>query len=78
MSNINELLEYSLNSGASDLHLSVGSIPMVRIHGVMNKLQMPLMDITSMENIKNDILSDNQKKIFDENLEIDLSYEFIN
>jgi twitching motility protein PilT len=35
---------------------------------------MPLMDITSMENIKNDILSDNQKKIFDENLEIDLSY----
>ncbi len=62
MSNINELLEYSLNSGASDLHLSVGSIPMVRIHGIMNKLQMPLMDIDSMQKIKNDILSDNQKK----------------
>jgi len=74
MSNINELLEYSLNSGASDLHLSVGSIPMVRIHGIMNKLQMPLMDIDSMLKIKNDILSDNQIKIFDEKLEIDLSY----
>ena len=40
MSQINELLEYSMKSGASDLHLSVGSIPMVRIHGVMNKLQL--------------------------------------
>jgi twitching motility protein PilT len=78
MSNINELLDYSLNSGASDLHLSVGSIPMVRIHGVMNKLQMPLMDIESMEQIKDDILSANQKKIFDENLEIDLSYALDN
>ena len=78
MSNINELLEYSLNSGASDLHLSVGSIPMVRIHGIMNKLQMPLMDIDSMEKIKNDILSENQKKIFNDKLEIDLSYAIKN
>ena len=74
MTHINELLEYSLNSGASDLHLSVGSIPMVRIHGIMNKLKMPKMEIEDMEKIKNDILNENQKKIFDEKLEIDFSY----
>ena len=74
MSKINDLLEYSITSGASDLHLSVGSIPMVRIHGIMNKLQMPELSIELMEEIKNDILSENQKKIFDEKLEIDFSY----
>jgi len=74
MTHINELLEYSLNSGASDLHLSVGSIPMVRIHGVMNKLKMPIIEIEDMETIKNDILNENQKNIFNEKLEIDFSY----
>ena len=73
MSNINELLKYSLDSGASDLHLSVGSTPMVRIHGVMKKLQLPLMDLPSMEKIRDDVLNDNQKKIFKEKLEIDFS-----
>ena len=52
MSQINELLEYSMKSGASDLHLSVGSIPMVRIHGIMNKLKLPEMDGNTMEAIK--------------------------
>ena len=74
MSQINELLEYSMNSGASDLHLSVGSIPMVRIHGIMNKLKLPEMDMNTMESIKKDILNENQRKIFKDNLEIDLSY----
>ena len=73
MSNINELLKYSLDSGASDLHLSVGSIPMVRIHGVMKKLQLPSMDFSTMEKIRDDVLNDNQKKIFKEKLEIDFS-----
>ena len=68
MSNINELLKYSLDSGASDLHLSVGSIPMVRIHGVMKKLQLPSMDLSTMEKIRDDVLNDNQKKIFKEKL----------
>ena len=74
MSQINELLEYSMKSGASDLHLSVGSIPMVRIHGVMNKLQLPKIDIETMESIKKDILDSNQQKAFEDKLEIDLSY----
>jgi twitching motility protein PilT len=63
-----------MNSGASDLHLSVGSIPMVRIHGIMNKLKLPEMDMNTMESIKKDILNENQRKIFKDRLEIDLSY----
>jgi twitching motility protein PilT len=74
MSQINELLEYSMKSGASDLHLSVGSIPMVRIHGIMNKLKLPKMDGNTMEAIKKDILNENQQRIFEEKLEIDFSY----
>ena len=70
---INDMLSYALDSGASDLHLSVGSIPMVRIHGEMKKLQLPILSIDDMESIRNNVLNDNQKKIFKEKLEIDFS-----
>ena len=70
---INQMLSYALEVGASDLHLSVGSIPMVRIHGEMKKLQLPILTLDSMTSIKNDILNSNQKKMFDDRLEIDFS-----
>ena len=69
MSIISKLLEYSLKSGASDLHLSVGSTPRVRIHGEMKRLDMASLDEATMETIANDVLSDNQKQIFEKNLE---------
>ena len=52
------MLNYALDSGASDLHLSTGSIPMVRIHGEMKKLQLPEMDNPSMATIAKEILND--------------------
>ena len=70
---IKEMLKYTLDAQASDLHLSVGSVPMVRIHGEMKKLQLPKLDLDSMDSIKNEILNSNQKKIFQERLEIDFS-----
>ena len=70
---IKDMLAYALDAGASDLHLSVGSIPMVRIHGEMKKLQLPIMDMNSMKKIRDDILNDNQKKLFSDKLEIDFS-----
>lgn len=72
---INEMLSYALDVGASDLHLSVGSVPMVRIHGDMKKLQLPILDLDRMIAIKDEILNPNQKKMFDEKLEIDFSTE---
>ena len=49
---IERMLNYALESGASDLHLSTGSVPMVRIHGDMKKLQLPEMDNDSMSEIE--------------------------
>ena len=67
------MLAYALDANASDLHLSVGSTPMLRIHGEMQKLQLPITDKATMLKIRDEVLSANQRKIFDEKLEIDFS-----
>ena len=73
--NINDLLDYSIKSNASDLHLSVGSIPMVRIDGKMQPLQLSPLKNEDMTSIKNDVLNDNQKKILEDRLEKYFSYQ---
>ena len=45
---LDDLLNYSLDSGASDLHLSVGSIPMVRINGTMKALNLEAVSYTHL------------------------------
>ena len=50
---INDLLKYAIEAKASDLHLSTGSIPMVRIDGVMQTLQLPVMTKDEMVKISN-------------------------
>jgi twitching motility protein PilT len=77
-SNINELLKYAVETKASDLHLSSGSIPMVRIDGVMQTLQLPTMTNEDMLKISQEVLNDNQSKILTKQLEIDFSYELEN
>ena len=72
---IKELLGYALDSGASDLHLSVGNIPMLRIHGEMKKIKAPKLDLKAMEKIRDEVLTSHQKQIFKEGLEIDFSTE---
>lgn len=73
--NINELLAYALNSGASDLHLSTGSIPMVRINGTMKPLNMPIMEETDMETILPQVMDEDQISRYRKDKEIDLSYK---
>ena len=70
---IKDLLNYALEQNASDLHLSVGSIPMIRIDGKMNKLNLPEMTLDNMEKIQNEVLSKDQHTVFKERLEIDFS-----
>ncbi len=72
---IKELLKYSIESKASDLHLSTTSKPMVRIDGTMQSLELPNITNDDMLVIKKQVLNDNQQKILDERLEIDFSYE---
>ncbi len=70
---IRELLKYSLESGASDLHLSVGSTPMVRINGIMKPLNLPTLEEQSMEHIAESVMNDDQLDIFHQKKEIDFS-----
>ena len=72
---IKELLNYALDSEASDLHLSVGNIPMLRIHGEMKKIKTPELDLSTMEKIRDEVLNSNQIKAFEDGLEIDFSTE---
>jgi len=72
---INELLKYTLDSGASDLHLSVGSIPSIRLNGEINNLKLPEMDSSTMEGISKEILNKHELDNFEETLEIDFSYQ---
>ena len=70
---LNKLLTYSVDSGASDLHLSVGSIPMVRINGTMKPLNMDPLKQEEMESIIPQVLDEDQIQLFEENKEIDFS-----
>ena len=67
---LNKLLTYSVDSGASDLHLSVGSIPMVRINGTMKPLNMEPLKQEDMESILPQVLDQEQIDIFEQNKEI--------
>ncbi|MDP6878873.1 MAG: type IV pilus twitching motility protein PilT [Candidatus Marinimicrobia bacterium] len=70
---INKLLSYSLESGASDLHLSSGSIPMVRINGIMKPLNMSSTTDDDMQSILPQVMNEDQIENFHENKEIDFS-----
>ncbi|MAK41005.1 MAG: twitching motility protein PilT, partial [Euryarchaeota archaeon] len=70
---LNKLLSYSVDSGASDLHLSVGSIPMVRINGTMKPLNMEPLKQEEMESILPQVLDEGQLTVFEKNKEIDFS-----
>ena len=61
--NLNELLNYSLDSGASDLHLSVGSVPMVRINGTMRPLNVDVLKQSEMEKMLPQVMNEDQQKL---------------
>jgi twitching motility protein PilT len=70
---LNQLLSYSIDSGASDLHLSVGSIPMVRINGTMKPLNLDVLHQDDIEKMLPEVMDKDQMAIFKEQKEIDFS-----
>ena len=70
---LNELLSYSVDSGASDLHLSVGSVPMVRINGTMKPLNVDVLKQTDMEKMLPEVMNEDQLDLFKDKKEIDFS-----
>jgi twitching motility protein PilT len=72
--NIADLLLFTVKSGASDLHLSSGVQPMVRKDGEMVKIKAPVLDAPTVQSMIYDILAEEQRKIFEENHELDFSF----
>jgi twitching motility protein PilT len=70
---VSELLIFAVENRASDVHLSAGEPPMVRIHGEMRKIEMDALDAEAAHRMIYDILNDEQRKAFEEHLELDFS-----
>jgi len=74
MKSFNELLEFAVKQDASDLHISTGSIPMIRVHGRMRKLAIPIPTLEEVQERILELLSKEQLERLDEMKEIDLSH----
>ncbi len=72
---ITELLAFSVKQNASDLHLSAGVPPMIRVDGEIRKVNMPALEHKEVHSLIYDIMNDKQRKDFEENLETDFSFE---
>jgi twitching motility protein PilT len=72
---ITELLAFGVKNKASDLHLSAGLPPMIRVHGDIRKINLPAMLHTEVHAMVYDIMNDGQRKFYEENKEIDFSFE---
>ncbi len=71
---ISELLIFMVENKGSDLHMSSGEPPVVRIHGEMRKIEVPPLDKDEVHNMIYEILNDQQRRVFEEHLELDFSF----
>jgi len=72
---ISELLAFSVKNKASDLHLSAGLPPMIRVHGDIRRINVPALNNQEVRAMIYDIMSDSQRKVYEAHLEIDFSFE---
>jgi twitching motility protein PilT len=71
---ISELLAFSVKNKASDLHLSAGLPPMIRVHGDVRRINLPALDHKDVHGMIYDIMNDGQRKAYEEMLECDFSF----
>src|SRR6266511_1400797 len=75
---ITELLAFVVKNKASDLHLSSGLPPMIRVHGDIKRINLPPMEHKDVHAMVYDIMNDGQRKHYEENLECDFSFAIPN
>ncbi|HRH13903.1 MAG TPA: type IV pilus twitching motility protein PilT [Azonexus sp.] len=75
---ITELLAFGVKNKASDLHLSAGVPPMIRVHGDVRRINLPAMEHKDVHSMVYDIMNDTQRKTYEETLECDFSFEIPN
>src|SRR5476649_526697 len=72
---ISELLAFSVKNKASDLHLSAGLPPMIRVHGDVRRINVDPMSHKQVHGLVYDIMNDTQRKHYEDTLECDFSFE---
>ena len=72
---IAQLLAFAVKNNASDLHLSAGVPPMIRVDGDMKRINMPALAHKEVHSMVYDIMNDKQRKAFEEFFETDFSFE---
>ena len=70
-----QLLSFGVKNKASDLHLASGSPPMIRVDGEIRRINLPKLESELIHRLVYDVMDDNQRKFFEEFLEIDFSFE---
>jgi len=71
---ISELLAFVVKNRASDLHLSAGLPPMIRVHGDIRRINLPALEHKDVHSMVYDIMNDAQRKTYEEILECDFSF----
>jgi twitching motility protein PilT len=72
---ITQLLAFSVKNKASDLHLSAGLPPMIRVHGDVRRINVDPLEHKQVHDMVYDIMNDSQRKAYEETLECDFSFE---
>src|SRR5688572_32642024 len=71
---ISELLAFTVKNKASDLHLSSGLPPRIRVHGDVRRINLPPLEHKNVHATAYDIMKDGQRKFYEKNLECDFSF----
>jgi twitching motility protein PilT len=74
MHNLDDLLTFAVKNNASDLHLSAGLPPMIRVDGEVKRINLPALEHKEVHRLIYDIMQDNSRKEYDETLECDFSF----
>ena len=72
---ITELLAFSAKQNASDLHLSAGLPPMIRVDGEVRRINLPPLEHKEVHSLTYEIMNDSQRRDYEEHLETDFSFE---
>jgi len=72
---ITQLLAFAVKNKASDLHLSVGLPPMIRVHGDVRRINVDPLDHRQVHAMIYDIMNDSQRKVYEDLLEVDFAFE---
>ena len=75
---ITELLGFSVKQGASDLHITAGMQPLIRVDGDIRRTNVPEMNHKEVHALIYEIMNDKQRKDYEEFLETDFSFEVPN